>query len=66
MNIQATTRKTNIQGLPCYMPALRVIDGDYKNIFISRGDPLVTREDALKYAHIWRNESMRAGFITYF
>ena len=66
MKITATTRKTNVQGLDCYFPALRVHDSGYKTIFVSRGDPLVTRNEALKYANIWRNESMRAGFITYF
>ena len=66
MNITATTRKTKVQGLDCYMPALRVKDSDYSSIFVSRGDPLVSRVDALKYSNIWRNESIRAGFITDF
>jgi len=66
MDITATTRKTNVQGTVCYFPALRVKDSDYKNTFVSRGDPLVTRKDALKYARIWRLGSMSAGFITDF
>ena len=64
--IIATTRKTNVQGTVCYFPALRVKDSGYRTTFVSRGDPLVTREDALEYANIWRNESIRAGFVTDF
>ena len=66
MDIKATTRKTNVQGLECYFPALRVHNSDYKTIFVSRGDPLVNKSDALYSANIWRNESIRAGFITDF
>jgi len=66
MSITATTRKTNVQGTVCYLPALTVKDSDYQNTFVSRGDPLVTRGSALKYANIWRNESIDAGYVTYF
>ena len=66
MNIKATTRKTRVQGLTCYLPALTVTDSDYRHTFTSYGDPLVTRRDALKYSEIWRNESIQAGFVTCF
>lgn len=65
MNITATTRKTQVQGLDCYLPAVTVKDGDYKHTFISHGDPLVTRKTALKYANIWRNESIKTGYVTH-
>jgi len=64
--IIATTRKTIVQGLDCYLPALRVKDGDSCIVYISRGDPLVTRKSALKYAKIWRLETMDVGYVTFF
>ena len=64
MNITATVRKTNIQGTTCYYPALKVTDSEYQNTFVSYGDPLVTKASALKYANIWRSESLQSGYIT--
>jgi hypothetical protein len=66
MKITATTRKTRVQGTECYFPALRVEDSDYRSIYVSRGDPLVTKSNALKYAEIWKRDTLAAGYVTYF
>jgi len=65
------TKKINYQGLSAYLPVLIIKDKSIhesrtiKTIHISTGDPLVNKKDALKYADIWRNESLERGFITY-
>ena len=64
--ITATYKTTRVQGTTCYLPALKVTDSDYHHTYVSYGDPLVSKSDALKYANIWRNESMQTGYITYF
>ena len=59
--IRALTIGRDIQGVKCYLPVL-VVDGMR---YVSQGDPLVTKADALKYANIWKAESLEAGYITY-
>ncbi len=70
MNIKATVKTINYQGTTCYLPAI-VINPDIADkgmaiTHVSLGDPLVFRQDALKYANIWRNESISAGYVTHF
>lgn len=70
-NIIPATKKINLQGVECFLPVLivqheSVVRGrTIKQVHISTGEPLVFKKDALKYANIWRNESLAAGYITY-
>lgn len=70
-NIITGTKKINLQGVEAFLPVLIVQDKSkiqgrtIKMVHISTGEPLVHKKDALKYANIWRNESIAAGYITY-
>jgi hypothetical protein len=65
------TKRIQYQGLNAYLPVLivKLIHPEngktIKTVHISTGDPLVFKKDAIKYAHIWRNESYDAGYITH-
>lgn len=63
--IKCSYKKIDFQGLPCYLPVLHVSNDGYNKKYVSKGDPLVFKKDALKYVHIWKNESLKAGYITY-
>lgn len=71
MNIDIGTKKIQYQGLDAFLPALIVREFSgvqnktIKSVHVSTGDPLVFKKDALKYANIWRNESLKAGYITH-
>jgi hypothetical protein len=65
------TKAIKYQDCTCYLPVLIVKEKSsiakrtIKQVHISTGDPLVFKKDALKYANIWRNESLAAGYITF-
>ncbi len=66
------TKKIDYQGTDCYLPVLivkeksTIMKRTIKTVHISTGDPLVFKKDALKYAGIWRAESLQAGYVTTF
>lgn len=66
------TKTIKYQGIPAYLPVLIIktksvhAGRTIKMVHISTGNPLVFKKDALKYANIWRNESLKAGYVTTF
>ena len=67
--IVSATKKINFHGIYAFLPVL-IVQGELENnrtiktVHISTGDPLVLKSDAIKYANIWRNESIACGYIT--
>lgn len=71
IEIVTGTKKIAYQGLDAFLPVLIIKEKlttqkrTIKTVHISTGDPLVNKKDALKYANIWRNETLAAGYVTY-
>jgi len=61
--ITATSERTVCKGLPAYYPALMVHDAGRNKLFVGNHTPHVDRKTALKYANMWRNESLQAGHV---
>ncbi len=71
INIITGTKKIDFCGTDCFLPVLIVQEKSkstrrtIRSVHVSTGDPLVFKKDALKYANIWRSESLAAGYITF-
>jgi hypothetical protein len=69
VNIITGTKRIQYQQCDCFLPVLivqeksKITGRTIRSVHISTGDPLVFKKDALKYANIWRNESLEVGYI---
>jgi len=64
MKIIPIIKKIQFQGLDAWMPGIVVTGSGYRRQYISKGDPLVFRKDAKKYAELWAKECVTVGYVT--